>query len=145
MQRAVSSTAPWLPLAARTANPNIEKLYCNKVAFTLIDVKGQRSVRVRLKGGFFAKVLESPFVAQRKGGVPPQDIPAEIADPLVAKVLSMPEEMFLEIGRVESSTFQRGKGNFEIKPCAVCGEMAFTDKLAGTNGGLICGGCRDAE
>ena len=121
---------------------NIEKLYYNKMAFTLVDVKGQRCVRVRLKDGFFAKMLESPFVAQRKMGVPPQDVPAEIADPLVNKVMSIPEEMFLEVGPVEPCEVPPGKGNFDIAKCAICGEMAFTDKLVDTARGPVCCGCR---
>ena len=36
---------------------NIEKLYYNKMAFTLIDVAGQKSIRVSLKAEFFAKTL----------------------------------------------------------------------------------------
>jgi formylmethanofuran dehydrogenase subunit E len=62
---------------------NIEKKYYNKMAFTLIDVANGKSVRVRLKDEFFGNMLNSPFVAQRKQGVAPQDVPAELADPLV--------------------------------------------------------------
>ena len=86
---------------------NIEKLYYNKMAFTLIDVPGKRMVRVSLKPEFFAKMLKSPFVEQRKQGVLPQDIAPEIADPLVEKVMSIPEEMFLDIGPIETYDFTR--------------------------------------
>jgi formylmethanofuran dehydrogenase subunit E len=66
---------------------NIQKLYYNKMAFTLTDVKTGRSVRVSLKPEFFEKALNSPFVQERKKGVPPQDIPAAVTDPLVQRVL----------------------------------------------------------
>ena len=55
---------------------NIEKLYYNKMAFTLIDVAGQRAIRISLKPDFFGKMMQSPFVQQRKNGILPQDVPA---------------------------------------------------------------------
>ena len=118
---------------------NIEKKYYNKMAFTLIEAATGRSVRVRLKDEFFKNLLyKSPFVKLRKDGVPPQDVPAEIADPLVEKVLSMPEEMFLEIGEITTIELPKGKGCFDAEPCAKCGEMTFVNKLE--NG--VCGACR---
>ncbi len=124
---------------------NIEKLYYNKMAFTLIDVAGQQAVRVSLKPEFFAKMLGSPFVELRKKGVPPQDIAPEIADPLVQKVLSMPEATFLNIGPVTPRMLERKKGVFEAKACSRCGEMTFVDKLVNTGDGLLCPGCRKPE
>ena len=120
---------------------NIEKLYYNKMAFTLIDVAGQRAVRVSLKPGFFENMLKSPFVEERKKGVPPQNIAPEITDPLVEKIMSMPVENFLDIGPVEPYELKRGKGVFEAKPCAKCGEMTFVDKLLGSSEGLVCMAC----
>ena len=64
---------------------NIEKRYYNKMAFTLIDQQAGRAVRVSLKPDFFEKALASPFVQQRKQGVPPQDIASEIADPQASR------------------------------------------------------------
>jgi formylmethanofuran dehydrogenase subunit E len=108
---------------------NIEKLYYNKMAFTLIDMEKGCAVRVRLKDEFFGNMLNSPFVAQRKRGVLPQDIPAEIANPLITKLLNMPEEMFLEIGPVTKFEVVKGKGCFDAKLCSQCGERVFLDKL----------------
>lgn len=108
---------------------NIEKKYYNKMAFTLIDAVNGKAVRVRLKDDFFGNMLNSPFVQQRKQGVPPQDVPAEIADPLVNKVLTMPEEMFLEIGEVADYEFPKGQGCFDTDVCPVCGERVFVNKL----------------
>jgi len=122
---------------------NIEKLYYNKMAFTLIDVERQKAVRVSLKADYFANMLKSPFVVQRKKGILPQDIGPEIADPLVEKVLSMPEEVFLDIGQVEYYELLRKKGVFEAKTCSQCGEMTFVDKLADTSAGLLCPACRE--
>jgi formylmethanofuran dehydrogenase subunit E len=124
---------------------NIEKRYYNKMAFTLIDVAGQRSVRISLKPEFFAGMLKSPFVEQRKAGVPPQDIAAEVAEPLVERVLSLPEETFLVIEPVQPCTLERKPGVFDAERCVRCGELAFADKLTKEADGLVCLGCRDAE
>jgi len=121
---------------------NIEKRYYNKMAFTLIDVTGKRAVRVSLKPQFFANMLRSPFVEQRKRGVPPQDIAREIADPLVEKALTLPEEMFLEIGEIKPFVLERPKGIFEAAPCSKCGELVFIDKMIDTDNGRICLGCQ---
>ncbi|MCP5256267.1 MAG: formylmethanofuran dehydrogenase [Zoogloeaceae bacterium] len=122
---------------------NIEKRYYNKMAFTLIDVKAGYSVRVRLKDEFFGNMLNSPFVAQRKQGVAPQDIPAEVTDPLVNKVMSMPEEIFLETGPKERFEFPRGKGCFDTGLCAKCGERVFVDKLFDSKAGRVCVPCQE--
>ena len=46
---------------------NIQKLYYNKMAFTLVDAATGRAVRVSLKPEFLEKALSSPFVQKRKG------------------------------------------------------------------------------
>ncbi|NOY69318.1 MAG: formylmethanofuran dehydrogenase [Deltaproteobacteria bacterium] len=108
---------------------NIEKLYYNKMAFTLIDNKTGKSVRVSLKPDFFEKALGSPFVQQRKAGVPPQDIDPEIANPLIEKVIGLKDEMFLDIGEVKTIELKKKNGVFETKRCDFCGEVTFVNKL----------------
>ncbi len=108
---------------------NIEKRYFNKMAFTLIDQRTGRAVRVSLKPEFFQKALASPFVQKRKAGVPPQDIAPEIADPLVDRILSMDESGFLDVGDVHETAVGKAKGVFAAKACALCGELTFVNKL----------------
>ena len=122
---------------------NIEKEYLNKMAFSLIDVKNQKAVRIRLKTEFFEKMLSSPFVQQRKKGVLPQDVPAEIADPLVQKVMSMPEDAFLEIGPVIDFEFKRHPGIFDIETCSICREAGFSDKFRQIRGLPVCSSCTE--
>ena len=122
---------------------NIEKLYYNKMAFTLIEVANRRSVRVSLKPEFFGNMMQSPFVKQRQSGVLPQDVPAEIADPLVEKVLSIPETAFLDIGPIITVDFKPEKGIFTTECCSRCGERVFTNKLVEGSEGKICLGCQE--
>ena len=90
-------------------------------------------------------MLESPFVELRKQGVPPQKIDPGVADPLVEKVLSMPEETFLVIDPVMPCILERKPGVFEAMSCARCGEMVFMDKLLDTDNGRVCLGCLESE
>ena len=120
---------------------NIQKLYYNKMAFTLIDVEGKKSIRVSLKPEFFANMLKSPFVEKRKAGILPQDISPEIADPLVEKIMGMPEEKFLDFGEIKSYEPEAGKGCFEAKPCSKCKELVFVNKLTQVGSELVCQGC----
>jgi formylmethanofuran dehydrogenase subunit E len=125
---------------------NIKKLFYNKMAFTLIDVKTGRAVRVSLKPEFFEKALQSPFVQKRKEGVAPQDIPAEITDPQVERVMGLPEAEFLSIGEIFQRDLKKGATSFEVKRCSRCGEATFTNKLAETpDGRLLCVPCIEEE
>jgi len=108
---------------------NIEKLYYNKMAFTLIEAKTGRSVRVSLTADFFEGALNSPFVQQREKGVEPQDISAEVTDPLVTKILRLDENQFLVIGEEQQLKPLIGKGTFKTKRCSSCGEITFVNKL----------------
>jgi formylmethanofuran dehydrogenase subunit E len=121
---------------------NIEKLYYNKMAFTLIDTDSGKAVRVSLKPDFFEKALSSPFVQKRKAGVPPQDIEPELTDPLVDKIIGLPDSEFLDIGEVHKVDFQKGKGLFEVKRCQSCGEVTFVNKLQiAPDGKVVCMAC----
>jgi formylmethanofuran dehydrogenase subunit E len=121
---------------------NIEKLHWSKMAFTLIDQKTGKAVRVSIKPDFFEKALASPFVQERKAGVPPQDIKPEITDPMVARILALDEKAFLDVGPVHTVKVEKGKTVFAFKRCANCGELTFANKLrVAENGSPVCIQC----
>ena len=120
---------------------NIKKLYYNKMAFTLIDVKSGRSVRVSISNEVLAQALKSPFIEQRKAGVPPQDVPAEITTPVIEKMLKVPDEILLNVGEIQVVEVPKGKGVFDAEPCARCGELTFINKLQETAAGKVCIPC----
>jgi formylmethanofuran dehydrogenase subunit E len=122
---------------------NIRKTYHGKMAFTLIDTRQNKAVRVQLKPEFFGKMLNSPFVQQRKQGVLPQDVPADITDPLVNGVMNRAEAEFLDVGPVMDFAFTRTKGTFETDLCQACGERVFANKLREVNGRKLCIPCAD--
>ena len=125
---------------------NISKLRYNKMAFTLIDARTGRAVRVSLKPEFFEKALSSPFVQKRKEGVLPQDVPPGITDPQVERILNLPEGEFLNVSEVFRREVKKGATSFAVKRCAKCGEAVFTNKLKGGPGGrLLCIPCAEKE
>ena len=125
---------------------NIEKLYYNKLAFTLIDNATGRSVRVSIKAGFFENALKSPFIEKRKAGIPPQDIEDEITDPLVNKILGVDESMLLDIGEIKTVDVKKKAGVFEARRCDICGELTFVNKLRILpDGKVVCMGCSDYD
>ena len=125
---------------------NIKKLFYNKMAFTLTDVKTGRAVRVFLKPEFVEKALQSPFVQKRKEGVLPQDIPAEITTPQVERILGLPESEFLVMGEVFHRELKKGITSFEVKRCSRCGEATFTNRLTETEDKrLVCIPCSEKQ
>ncbi len=122
---------------------NAHKTYWGKMAFTLIDKKRGKAVRVMLNPEFFARMLQSPFVQQRKQGVPPQEVPASLTDPLVAAVWNRPEEEFFVIGPVQDYEVRKTKGVFETAACEACGEVVFVNKLREVAGRRLCLPCAE--
>jgi formylmethanofuran dehydrogenase subunit E len=121
---------------------NIDKRHWSKMAFTLVDQQNGKAVRVSLKPDFFESAISSPFVQERKAGVPPQDIKPEITDPMVARIMSLDESAFLEIGEVHPVQVEKGKSVFAAKRCALCGDLTFVNKLrVSEDGALVCVPC----
>jgi formylmethanofuran dehydrogenase subunit E len=125
---------------------NIQKSYYNKMAFTLIDTKTGRAVRVSLKPEFFEKALNSTFVQKRKAGVPPQDIEPEITDPLVHKILSLADTDFLDIGEINTVDVKKTRGVFDAGRCEKCGELTFVNKLrVSIDKKIVCMSCSEYD
>ncbi|RMD59785.1 MAG: formylmethanofuran dehydrogenase [Nitrospirae bacterium] len=124
---------------------NIEKLYYNKMAFTLMDVNTGRAIRVSLKPEFFEEALRSPCAEKRKAGVLPQDMPPEIIEPHIEKILTMAEAEFLNISGVFEKEVEKITPNFEAQRCSKCGELVFTDKIQKTSDGRgLCIPCAES-
>ncbi len=121
---------------------NIEKKYWNKMAFTLVDTKAGKAVRVGLKPGFLEQALQGPFVQQRKRGVSPQDVPTAVLQPLLAKVLGLADEQFLDVSEVFHHPWAGGKACVETVRCDGCGEAVFTNAASQQEGKTECGGCQ---
>ena len=118
---------------------NIETIYHNKLAFTLIDKKTNRGVRIRLKDEYVEKMLKSPFMKLRKEGILPQNIESDIATTSINDIVNMPEFEFMEISEIKSITLPKKMGCPNTTLCSNCGELFFINK--NTTKDSICAGC----
>jgi len=120
---------------------NIEKVNYSKNALTLIDVGTGRAVRVAVRPEFLKQALGSKFVALRREGVQPKDVPAEVVEPLIERVWSLPTEQMLVVGEVFTVERAVPASTFEWEQCDRCGEVTFAHGLRVVGGKHLCIPC----
>jgi formylmethanofuran dehydrogenase subunit E len=73
--------------------------------------------------------------------IPPTQIPAEIAEPLVERVMNAPAEHLFKVSDVFDYEYEAAPHTFESVVCEECGEMV-TARNAGVQGGrMLCIPC----
>jgi formylmethanofuran dehydrogenase subunit E len=103
---------------------NIKKLNYGKWAVTLIDRATGRSVRVTPKAeAMLANKQTDFFKKYREKGIPASQVPDEVVEPLVQKVINAPEEALISMGEVITQKVPPKKDSFDGFVCDVCGEM----------------------
>lgn len=103
---------------------NIEKTDWGKLAFTLIDKKGQKSVRLSYKNGkHHKKVAESSFMRKRSQGIPPTEIPEKEAWEMVDIIWETPESELLSISDIQFYEWEEYGEIMGLIPCDQCGEL----------------------
>ncbi len=102
---------------------NIEKAGWGKLAFTLIDKKNEKSVRVSYKPTKHKQIAESAFMRKRALGVPPSEIPEEEAWEMVNIVWDAPEDEVLSVEEVKPHPWEDYGEIMGLKPCDSCGEL----------------------
>ncbi|RKY87356.1 formylmethanofuran dehydrogenase [candidate division KSB1 bacterium] len=124
---------------------NVEKRNYGKNAITLVDVKNKKAVRVAMNPEFQKKALSSEFVKLRSQGVEPKDIPPEVVDPLIEKILAASDEELFKIGEVHESHIRDPKGTFNWYECEICNEIVFENTTRILNGKKVCIPCFEAH
>ena len=125
---------------------NIRRLNYGKWALTLIDKKTSRAVRVAVKAEMMAANKQTDFFQKyRMKGIPASQVPPEIVEPLVEKVLNAPENQLIAVGEVFEHKIQDVPHSFESFVCASCGEMVSEPygRLLGDK--KVCIPCRRKE
>lgn len=120
---------------------NIEKLHYGKWGLTLIDKKRGKAVRVTPLAEAMERNKQSGFMALRKQGVPPTQVPDEIADPLVNAVMDAPVEQLLKVSPVFDYEWKDGPHTFDTTVCAICGEMVVERNMRVKHGQAVCIPC----
>jgi len=103
---------------------NIEKTHKGKWAVTLIDKRTNRAVRVTPRAeAMMANKKTKFFTNYRMVGVPPTQVPDDVVEPLVQKVMNAPEEKIMIISDVFEYRWPKETHSFEGFVCEECGEM----------------------
>lgn len=102
---------------------NIEKAGWGKLAFTLIDKKRERAVRVSYKPGRHKQIAESAFMRKRGMGISPTEIPDKEAWEIVNIIWDAQEDEMLSIGEVKQYPWEEYGEIMGLRPCDDCGEM----------------------
>jgi formylmethanofuran dehydrogenase subunit E len=103
---------------------NIQKTHKGKWAVTLIGKKSKKAVRVSPKAEAMLATKETPFFKEyREKGVPPTQVPDEVVQPLVDKVMNTADNEILEISDVFDYDYQEPPHSFAGFVCEECGEM----------------------
>ncbi|MDZ7754754.1 MAG: FmdE family protein [Gammaproteobacteria bacterium] len=103
---------------------NIRKLGYGKFGLTLIDKKNARAVRVTPRAEVMAANKQTAFFTEyRMQGVPASAVPAEVVEPLMARVLETPTEQLFQIEGPRDQIWQDHPHDFDSFVCDHCGEM----------------------
>ncbi len=125
---------------------NIKKTHKGKWALTLVDKKTGRAVRVSPKAEGMLANKQTPFFKEyREKGVPPTQVPDEVVEPLVQKVMNAPDEMLLDISEVFEYDYHEAPHSFNSFVCQECGEMVVEEYGRIKDGKMVCIDCAGRE
>lgn len=125
---------------------NIEKAGWGKLAFTLIDKKKEKAVRVSYLPGRHQAIAESVFMRKRGQGIPPTEIPEEEAWEMANIVWNAPETEVLEVGTVKEYLWGDDFGEIMgLVPCGNCGELVARAYLRVVGEAHMCIPCSGYE
>jgi len=103
---------------------NIKKLHYGKWGLTLVDTTTDRAVRVTPRGEVMVANKQSEFITEyRAKGIPASEVPEDVVDPLVSRVMSAPDELILEVSDVFDYKVEKKPHNFSSFICDLCNEM----------------------
>jgi formylmethanofuran dehydrogenase subunit E len=103
---------------------NIRQLNYGKWGVTLVDRASRRAVRVVPKTEAMLANKQSDFFTKyREKGIPASRVPAEVVEPLIEKVMAVPDDMLLNIGAPFDHPLPKKIEAFAGFACDLCGEM----------------------
>lgn len=103
---------------------NIKKLHYGKWGVTLVDTVTGRAVRVTPKADAMMANKQSEFFSKyREKGIPASQVPNEVIDPMVARIMNTPDNQILQIGEVFDYPLEKKPHSFSGFVCNHCGEM----------------------
>ncbi len=124
---------------------NITRSMKGKFGLILINQKTNRGVKVTPIGSWLMKAFQSPFMEERAKGNPPQNIAAEIVDPLIEKVLEMPADQQFTVSLIENIKVEIPAHKWEKRQCEKCGELTVAEYAYVINNQFLCADCADMK
>jgi len=107
---------------------NIKKTHKGKWAVTLVNRATNKAVRVTPKAEAMLANKQTDFFKEyREKGIPASQVPDEVVEPLVQKVIGAPDEMLLNISDVFDYELEPKKDSFAGFVCEECGEMTVEE------------------
>ncbi len=120
---------------------NLIKKPRGKLAFTLIDVKNWKQIRISYTGALKDKIAQTAFMKKRAAGIPPTEIPEEEAMEVVKIVMEAPEEEIFIISKVEETQFEPPEEILGSAVCEICGEWVSIPYLRVLGDKKVCIDC----
>lgn len=124
---------------------NIKKLGYGKFGLTLVDKKTGRAVRVVPHGEAQMQMKRTPFFTEyRMKGIPPTEVPDEVVDPLIEKVLKGAEDQMFKVSEVFDYEVAAGEEDFASFVCSRCGDMVVERYGRVVGDAKVCIPCQEA-
>jgi formylmethanofuran dehydrogenase subunit E len=121
---------------------NIERSQKGKWGLTLIDKKTNKAVRVVPKAEAMMQTKKTSFFKDyREKGVPPTQVPEEVVQPLIEKVMNAPVEMIMNVSEVFNYSWIEPKHTYNSIVCEKCGEMVIKEYTQMIDGIRVCNDC----
>ncbi len=121
---------------------NIRQLGYGKFGLTLVDRKTGRAVRVVPRAEVQLETQKTDFFQKyRMKGVPPTEVPEEVVQPLIDKVMAAPAEALFRIGEVQQYREEKKPESFRNFVCEECGELVVEDYGRLKEGKKVCIPC----
>lgn len=118
---------------------NIRQTGYGKFGLTLADRKSGRAVRVVPRAEVQLQSQRTDFFQNyRMKGVPPTQVPAEVVQPLIDKVMAEPAEHLFRIGEVTKVRAEPAAESFRNFVCESCGDLVVEEYGRIKNGAKVC-------
>lgn len=124
---------------------NLRTLPYGKFGLTLLDRATGRAVRVVPRAEVQAAQRQASFFKDyRSQGIPASAVPDEVVDPLVERVMSLPDRQLLVIGDAVESPVASRSETFDSFTCDRCGEMVIETYGRVSGDRKVCIPCAEA-
>ena len=121
---------------------NIRQLGYGKFGLTLVDRKSGRAVRVVPKAEVQLQSQKSDFFQNyRMKGVPPTEVPDEVVQPMIDKVMAAPAEALFNVGEVSAYSGDVSGESFNSFVCEECGDLVVEEYGRVKHGKKVCIPC----